>query len=127
MSETRWTPAARGPRRPHPLVELTRARLVEFVREPEAVFWVFVFPVLLALALGIAFRSKPAERLRAAVEHGAPAQARILAILRASPDLTVVELSGAEAAQALRTGKVDVVVEGTTPGASGQGELLSVT
>jgi len=106
MSETRRMPAAgRGPRRPHPLVELTRARLVEFVREPEAVFWVFVFPVLLALALGIAFRSKPTERLRAAVEHGAPAQARILAILRASPDLTVVELSAAEAAQALRTGK----------------------
>ena len=53
MSEARQKPAAaRGPRRPHPLVELTRARLVEFVREPEAVFWVFVFPVLLALATG---------------------------------------------------------------------------
>ena len=35
-----------------PLVELTRARLREFVREPEAVFWVFVFPVLMAIALG---------------------------------------------------------------------------
>ena len=128
MSETRRMPAAaRGPHRPHPLVELTRARLVEFVREPEAVFWVFVFPVLLALALGIAFRSKPTERLRAAVEHGAPAQARILAILRGSPDLTVVELSAAEAAQALRTGKVDVVVESTAPAAGGEGELLSVT
>ena len=38
------------------LVQLTLARLREFAREPEAVFWVFVFPVLLALALGIAFR-----------------------------------------------------------------------
>ena len=27
-----------------PLVELTLARLREFLREPEALFWVFVFP-----------------------------------------------------------------------------------
>lgn len=38
------------------LKELTRARILEFLREPEAIFWVFVFPVLLAVALGIAFR-----------------------------------------------------------------------
>ena len=51
--------AARGLRlalRRNPLVQLTMARLREFAREPEAVFWVFVFPVLLTLALGIAFR-----------------------------------------------------------------------
>lgn len=40
----------------HPLLELTRARILEFYREPEAIFWVFLFPVLLAVALGIAFR-----------------------------------------------------------------------
>ena len=28
----------------HPLVELTLSRFREFVREPEAVFWVFAFP-----------------------------------------------------------------------------------
>ena len=45
-----------------PLVELTTARLREFLREPEAVFWVFAFPVLMALALGVAFRTqKPAD------------------------------------------------------------------
>ena len=43
----------------HPaLVELTLARLREFVREPEAVFWVFVFPILMTCALGVAFRSR---------------------------------------------------------------------
>ena len=42
----------------HPLVELTLTRLREFLREPEAVFWVFFFPVLLAFALGIAFRGQ---------------------------------------------------------------------
>ena len=43
-----------------PVLQLTRARVVEFLREPEAIFWVFLFPVLLAVALGVAFRAKPA-------------------------------------------------------------------
>src|ERR1700751_2874721 len=40
---------------------LLMARLLELKREPEVVFWVFVFPILLALGLGIAFRNKPAD------------------------------------------------------------------
>jgi len=48
-------------RRLRPLLELTRVRLLEFFREPGALFWVFGFPVLLAVALGIAFRSSPEE------------------------------------------------------------------
>jgi ABC-type multidrug transport system permease subunit len=108
-------------------VELTRARLLEFMREPEAVFWVFIFPVLLALALGIAFRAKPPEKLRAAVERGAPGEARLVEMLRSSPDLTVVDLAPSEAAQALRTGKVDLVVEGTPAAGAGKDGLLGVT
>ena len=55
MSERRnWTE--------HPLVQLTRVRYREFFREPEAVFWVFIFPVLLAAGLGIAFRNRAPER-----------------------------------------------------------------
>ena len=41
----------------HPFVEMTITRLLVMVREPEMIFWVFVFPLLMALALGIAFRS----------------------------------------------------------------------
>ncbi len=111
---------ARTPR-PHPLVELTRARLLEFVREPEAVFWVFVFPVLLAVALGIAFRTKPPERLRAAVVRTAPAAERLEALLAGSSELVVSTMAPGEAAQALRSGKVDVVVEGAP--AAGDGPL----
>ena len=48
--------------RDHPLVQLTLVRYREFYREPEAVFWVFIFPVLLTAGLGIAFRSRPPER-----------------------------------------------------------------
>src|SRR5262249_27184567 len=58
-----------GDERSHPLIQLTLARLREFLREPEAVFWVFVFPVLLAFALGIAFRNTAPEKNRIAVEN----------------------------------------------------------
>jgi len=47
----------------HPLAQLVLVRFREFVREPEAVFWTFVFPVLIAAGLGIAFRSRPPEML----------------------------------------------------------------
>jgi len=46
----------------HPLLELTIARIKETIREPEAMFWIFVFPVLLAIGLGIAFRDRPPEK-----------------------------------------------------------------
>ncbi|MFO0636556.1 MAG: hypothetical protein U0168_27310 [Nannocystaceae bacterium] len=42
-----------------PLIELTLARLREFIRDPGAVFWTFGFPIVLAVALGIAFRESP--------------------------------------------------------------------
>ncbi|HKN17867.1 MAG TPA: hypothetical protein VJX47_13040, partial [Candidatus Sulfotelmatobacter sp.] len=42
-------------------LHLLMARMLELKREPEVVFWVFVFPLLLALGLGIAFRNKPAD------------------------------------------------------------------
>ena len=43
----------------HPLIELSIARLIEFIRDPGALFWVFGFPVLLAVVLGFAFRTPP--------------------------------------------------------------------
>ena len=41
-----------------PLLQLFLARLREFYREPEVVFWVYGFPVLLAVGLGIAFSGR---------------------------------------------------------------------
>ena len=97
------------------LLELTRARIREFVREPEAVFWVFVFPVLLAIALGIAFRNTGPERVRVAVE-GDPLQApglragRLMEWLQGRSDIQALLLSPEEAALALRTGRVSLVL-----------------
>jgi ABC-type multidrug transport system permease subunit len=94
-----------------PLIELTLARLRELLREPEAVFWVFVFPILLAAILGLAFRSRPPEALPVAVAAG-PGAAERLAILAAVPELSPRTLPEAEARHALARAKVVLVVSG---------------
>jgi ABC-type multidrug transport system permease subunit len=99
----------RGGWRDHPLVQLTLVRYREFFREPEAVFWVFVFPVLLTAGLGLAFRNQAPERTRVAVVEGEGARA-VLEALSRSGDLQAEGLTEPAAAQALRTGRVDIVV-----------------
>lgn len=97
----------------HPLVELTLARLRMFVREPGAVFWTFGFPILMSLALGIAFRSRPPDPVKVAVVAGAAAEP-----VRAALDaggLRVTVADDATAKQLLRSGKVAVVVVPTMP------------
>src|SRR6266404_9723743 len=96
----------------HPLFELTLTRVREFVREPEVIFWVFIFPVLLACALGLAFRNTAPEKIRIAVEGDAQnaEMAQTLAALEKSADVMPVVLGHEEAAQALRTGNVALVV-----------------
>ena len=49
---------------------LLMARMKELKREPEVIFWVFIFPLLLALGLGIAFRNKPADITSIAIVAG---------------------------------------------------------
>jgi ABC-2 type transport system permease protein len=94
----------------HPLVQLTRVRYREFFREPEAVFWVFIFPVLLAAGLGIAFRNRAPERTGVAVVAADSSAARLADALRRAPDLEVSVLPDSAAAEALRTGEVALVV-----------------
>jgi ABC-2 type transport system permease protein len=92
-----------------PLTELTWARIRELTREPEAVFWVFVFPILLSAILGLAFRSRPPEALPVAVVAGPHADARMAALSTGS-DLKPSVLSDAEARLALARGRVVLVV-----------------
>jgi ABC-type multidrug transport system permease subunit len=100
--------------RPRPaLVELTVARLYEFLREPEAVFWVFAFPVLMALALGIAFRSERTQEQAVGVLSG-PGAAETVSRLAREPAVKARELQAEEAERALRNGDVSLVV---VPGA----------
>ena len=57
----------------HPLRALTIARIREFLREPEAVFWTYGFPLMLAVGLGIAFRDRPVELAHVDVQADARA------------------------------------------------------
>ncbi len=93
-----------------PLWQLTRARLLAFFREPAAVFWVFVFPILLAVPLGLAFRNRPPERGRVAIVDEGAAAARLHRDLASAGGFVPSLLSAGEAAEALRTGRVDLVV-----------------
>ncbi|MBX7168275.1 MAG: ABC transporter permease [Pirellulales bacterium] len=70
-------PTADGP---HPLRQLVLSRVREFYREPEAIFWVYGFPLLMAMALGIAFRNRPQQTIVVDVQQ-APAAARVLEAL----------------------------------------------
>ena len=98
----------------HPLVQLTLVRFLEFLREPEALFWVFVFPILLAAGLGIAFRNRPADVLSIAVVSPELAQS-----LRQEKLLDVQQLDSEAAQEALRTGKVALLA---APGSGGSVE-----
>ena len=92
---------------------LLGARMLELKREPEVVFWVFVFPMLLALGLGIAFRNKPADTSRIAVVSGEEAQ-HVVSLLQASAEHASIHADIVDLARAkdgLRLGKYDLVVE----------------
>jgi ABC-type multidrug transport system permease subunit len=96
--------------REHPLIQLTLVRYREFFREPEAVFWVFVFPVLLTAGLGIAFRNQAPERARVAVVEREGLSEPVAAALSRDSALAADVVPEAAAAEALRTGKVALVI-----------------
>jgi len=102
--------------RPNPLKQLVGARFKEYMREPEALFWSFGFPILLAIGLGIAFRSKPADVVHVAVVSGTTRSASIAEALRRDKGLAVEQLSADSADVALRTGRVALVVAPTDSG-----------
>jgi ABC-2 type transport system permease protein len=95
--------------RDYPLVQLTLARAREFYREPEAVFWVFGFPVVLAFALGIAFRSRGPDALHIGVVRG-PGDSSVAAVIGRSPALVARVLDSSEAQVALRAGHIALLV-----------------
>ena len=97
--------------RPQALVQLTLLRFREFVREPEAIFWGLVFPLLLSAGLGVAFRNQPAQTLR--VAGVSPA---VVSALRQDPLLIVEDVSAESARDLLRSGKVALVAEPASDG-----------
>lgn len=102
----------------HPLVQIVLARTREFYREPETIFWVYGFPVLMVLALGIAFRNQPRTTVVVAVEAGARAELLREALAGShsslpqgsEADVKVRVLEAEEARRQLRAGKVSLVI-----------------
>ncbi len=96
-------------RRLHSLHQLTLAKVREMLREPEWLFWIFAFPVLLALALGIAFRSSTPQPIPVGVQEGEGA-AWMVQALDDDPALRAEILDRERARFELRAGNVALVV-----------------
>jgi ABC-type multidrug transport system permease subunit len=91
------------------MYQLALARMREFYREPEAVFWVFGFPIVLAFALGLAFRNSGPAELQVGVAAGRGDSA-LVAVLDSSPRLAATVLDTATARLRLRTGRIALLV-----------------
>lgn len=83
------------------LYQLTSMRIRLFLREPEAIFWTFIFPILLAVGLGIAFRNRPADVLQVGATTTQLTQA-----LSADKGLTAATMNEASGTHALATGEI---------------------
>lgn len=97
--------------RNHALFQLTLLRFREFIREPEAVFWNFAFPLLLTAGLGVAFRDQAPQRIPVAA-----VTSQLAAALRTEAQLNVEERAPEDALTLLRTGRVVLIAE---PGPDG--------
>src|SRR6267142_7094479 len=107
--------SAPPPIKPHSsLRELSTVRLREFLREPEAVFWTFAFPMLLAIGLGIAFRNKPADIAHVGVVRAANSDS-VMAWLGRSKALAVEAVPTLDSGLAtMRNGKIALLVQPRT-------------
>jgi ABC-type multidrug transport system permease subunit len=98
----------------HPLIELALARLREFAREPEAIFWAFIFPIVISVTLAIAFPGGGNKPVIVGIEPGEGAN-RIREALEQAPGVTIRDMAPGNEARALREGEVHVLVVPTSP------------
>jgi len=101
--------------RDHPLYQMTLCRFKGFIREPEAVFWTFVFPVLMAAGLGLAFRQRGPDKPHIGVIEN-PASVAVISALGRDSTLVAESFTDSAGAKALRTGKIALLV---VPSANG--------
>ncbi len=98
----------------YPLIELTLARLREFVREPDALFWSFFFPIVMSVAMAIAFPSRGSQPVRVGVPPGA-GSAMLRQTLIADKAIEVREVAPDEELRQLREGDVHIIVRPGDP------------
>src|SRR4051812_40307704 len=95
------------PERKNPLAQLTLMRVRELTREPGILFWIFGFPILMSVGLGLAFRTRGPEPIAVGSLPGAPADI-VSALERGG--VKVQPVDEAAARLALRSGKVALVL-----------------
>jgi ABC-type multidrug transport system permease subunit len=91
------------------IIQLVLARAREFYRQPEAIFWVYGFPLIMVIALGIAFRQRPVEQVVVDVQEGSQAQ-QIVDVLAKREKFVTTIADADRCQQRLRVGKTDVVI-----------------
>src|SRR5512132_3759894 len=94
----------------HPVIELTLTRIREFIREPEALFWTFVFPIVMSLVMAMAFPSRGAQPVPVGVGQGA-GSAGLRQALSKAPGITLKDIPAGGEQRALREGQVHVIIE----------------
>jgi ABC-2 type transport system permease protein len=100
---------SKKPMKDHPLWQLSLVRFREFTREPEAVFWTFLFPILLATGLGIAFRNRAPEKPHIGIVRGMPGSEVFTFALASDSSFAIEQFDDSSARRALRTAAVALI------------------
>ena len=105
-------------RRYSPLGQLVLSRVRLFLREPAAIFWVYGFPIVMLLALGIAFRENPTEEIAvdlvgegSGVGVQGSEATRVQRVLAADQRFKVLVDPKEDWQKRLQAGKTDLVIE----------------
>jgi ABC-2 type transport system permease protein len=107
MPEQSSAPSATLPH--HQLVEMTLVRLREYLREPEALFWSFLFPILMTCALGVAFSSSSDARILVGVVRATGSE-DMVSTLQRDARFAIRDVSDADVERVLRDGDAAVVI-----------------
>ena len=99
----------------HPIIELSLARLREWVREPEAIFWAFVFPIVMSVALAVAFPGQESRPVVVGITHEPGTQnsgpaLNVRAALEEIEGVVLRDVSAGDELRAIRDGDVHVIV-----------------
>ncbi len=106
----------------HPIPSITITRLKEFIRRPEALFWVYFFPVLMIIVLGNAFQNQPIESFNVDVIENEHATALMEQLSNQSQIKTHL-VNAEESSRRLRLGK-SVLAITAGPDSDGQKQFV---
>lgn len=90
------------------LFQLCLSRLREFIRQPDVIFWTYGFPLLMLLAMGLAFRNTGPAPI--AIDVIGPRADAVATLLNKPPNRLAIVGDPIEWKKRLQSGKTSVVV-----------------